>query len=166
MALFNKKKDVRELRLPDAPLAFPELPSEREMHEENMASSMPSLPSLPKFQPMQPLRMPTFEPKEEKLLMMPAMPVARMPERREIRAPQLEMSKSREPIFVKIDKYREAMANFELVKKRLEETSSLLDRIKETRKREEEELSQWAEELESIKTKITSIDKKIFSSLD
>ena len=166
MALFNKKKDVRELRLPDAPLAFPDLPSEHEMHEEKMESSMPPLPSLPKFQPMQPLKMPAFEPKEEKLLMMPTMPAVRLPERREIRAPQLEMSKFKEPIFVKIDKYREAMANFDLVKRRLEETASLLDRIKETRHKEEEELGQWAEELESIKTKISSIDKKIFSSLD
>ena len=56
--------------------------------------------------------------------------------------------------------------NFEAIKKKLGETSSLLERIKDGRRKEEEELNRWTEDLEAMKDKIASIDKKIFSSLE
>ena len=47
MALFKKKKDSRELKLPELPMspAFPELPKEEE------ESSMSALPALPQLKP-------------------------------------------------------------------------------------------------------------------
>lgn len=70
------------------------------------------------------------------------------------------------PVFVKIDKFKDAIANFELVKKKLQESSSLLEKIKETRAKEEEELNSWSAELNTLKEKIAAIDRKIFSSLE
>lgn len=160
MSLFNKKKDVRELRLPEAPMMFPELPSE-DMHEGSMSTfpglqpiSMSSLPPLP------PMNMQSISP--EAKMQMPSTNFMN----KETMFPKTEMAKFNEPIFIKIDKYREALANFELIKKRLQETSSLLDKIKDTRKREEEELNSWAQEMESIKLKVSAIDKKMFGTLE
>jgi len=156
MALFKKKKDVRELRLPELPssLAFPELPKEEE-HE---------MPSLPQLRPM---------PQMPQLSALPQMPsISQMPERETplLKPMTMEISEGRMvkegPIFVKIDKFKDAMANFELVKKRLQESSVLLEKIKETRAKEEGELNEWAGELNALKEKVTQIDRKIFSALD
>jgi len=178
MALFGKKKDSRELRLPEAPLTFPELPPE--FPEERITP----LPKLPPLQQQESFRsfelampaMPSMPPARPQRLEKPLIPIAQLPQpmmlmpmrAREVPAPKMEMHapSAKGPIFIKIDKYREAMANFELIKKKLGETSSLLDKIKDTRKSEEEELNAWAEELESIKAKIASIDTKVFSSLE
>ena len=157
MGLFRKKREVRELKLPEAPLAFPELPQERGQKE-----GLPQLPSLPALKPISTL--PQLEPVETQIPKMPMHP--KLMPTPQMSIPKLEISKVREPIFIKIDKFRDAMANFELVKKKLNETSSLLDQIREARAKEEDELSEWSEELNLIKQKISSIDKKIFSSLD
>lgn len=169
MGLFKKDKDLKELRFPEAPMFFPDLPSEA-VNEEHIPSfpglqpiSMNSMSSmnpislmnnLPPLSPLQTTNAPNITPQLS------------ITTRKEMMAPQTEMAKLREPVFIKIDKYREAMANFEFVKKRLQETSSLLDQIKDTRKREEEELNEWTKEMEIIKTKIDSIDKKVFGLLD
>ncbi|MBU2523169.1 MAG: hypothetical protein KKE23_02670 [Nanoarchaeota archaeon] len=166
MAFFKKKKDVGELKLPELPISasFPELPREEE-------SSMPSLPSLPQLKPMPQLpQLPQFsQPQAQK---MPQFSLA-MPER-EMPSPKpmiMEMGGERKmpgtsPVFVKMDKFKDAMANFEVIKKKLQESSSLLEKIRETRAKEEEELNEWAEELNIIKEKLLQIDKKIFSNID
>jgi hypothetical protein len=93
--------------------------------------------------------------------------VQEISEERETRMPEMpapmRFPGREEPIFVKIDKYREALANLEMIKRKLHETSNLLEKIKETRAREEEELNIWAEEINVIKEKISLIDKKLFS---
>lgn len=176
MALFGKKKDSRELRLPEAPLTFPELPPE---FPEERITPLPKLPPLQQSESFRSFElampaMPAMPPVRPLRLERPLIPIAQLPQpmmpmkAREVPYPKMEMHapSAKGPIFIKIDKYREAMANFELIKKKLSETSSLLDKIKDTRKSEEEELNAWAEELESIKAKIASIDTKVFSSLE
>lgn len=156
MGLFRKKKEVKELKLPEAPSAFPELPSER--HEDG---GLPPLPKLPDLKPIGTL--PQLEPIERTL---PKITELHKPPMPEAAIPRMHVPNIKEPIFIKIDKFKEAMANFEFVKKRLSETTELLEKIKATRAKEEEELNDWAEELSSIKQKISSIDKKIFNSLE
>jgi hypothetical protein len=140
MDFFKKKKEVRELKLPELPSApeFPELPSESE------SSELPQLPKLPVISSFEKMDRPVNRPF----------------------AVEMGEEKRSKPVFVKIDKFKEAMANFEMVKKKLQESSSLLDKIKETRAREEEELNQWSHELNTLKEKIAMIDRKIFSNLD
>lgn len=149
MALFKSKKDSNELKLPELPSspAFPELPKAEE-------HTLPSLPSLPQPRPIPQLpqlshlqRLPPLHPVQEK---------------------EMEETKTSKegPMFIKIDKFKDAMANFEMIKKKLNESSRLLENIKETRAKEEQELNEWASELNALKEKITQIDKKIFSSID
>jgi len=173
MALFKKKKDIRELRLPELPMStsFPELPRQEE-------SSMPSLPPLPQFKAMPSL--PQFSPQPQSQPMSPpqrlpqfslAMPESQMPPMPSPKPVMMSMPEERKvsgtgPVFVKIDKFKDAMNNFEVIKKKLQESYSLLEKIKETRAKEEEELTQWAQELNTLKEKLLQIDKKIFSNID
>jgi hypothetical protein len=163
MALFKKKEAKKELpempMLPEMP-SFPELPKEKEE---------PLLRPLPSFPPMIPIVPKPFPQMEQ--IRVPVRPmVQEISEERETRMPEMpapmrmpEMIRREEPIFVKIDKYREALADLEMIKRKLHETSSLLEKIKETRSREEEELNIWIEEINVIKEKISLIDKKLFS---
>ncbi len=73
--------------------------------------------------------------------------------------------KLREPIFVKIDKFKDALNNFEAIKKKLTEIENLLKRVKETRGREQEEMDMWEREIMTIKDRVSSIDEKLFSKL-
>lgn len=165
MAIFNRKIRIKEERdrinVSNDPLSFPPIPNAPRSSE----SMLPHLPRLPSIRPLespirrQQVRDEEVRDEEGRLSLKPKM---------SMEMPRTEISKGRakDQIFVKIDKYNDAMANFEIVKKKLMETSSLLENIRETRKREGEELNLWASELESIKSKISLIDKKIFNSLD
>lgn len=73
--------------------------------------------------------------------------------------------KLKEPIFVKIDKFKDALNNFETVKKKLTEMENLLKKVKETRGREQEEMDMWEREIMTIKDRVSSIDEKLFSKL-
>ena len=166
MALFKKKKDLRELKLPELPMSpsFPELPREEE-------TSMPSLPSLPQLKPLPQL------PQLPQMSQFPSPPQSRvqplsismpesMPSPRSMNMEIEERKVSSGPVFVKIDKFKEAVTNFEVIKKKLQESSMLLEKIKETRAKEDEELNEWATELNTLKEKLLQIDKKIFSNID
>ena len=162
MALFKKRKDVRELRLPELPsVAFPELP--REDNDMSMPSfpqlkPVQRMPVLPQFSQMQPLpQLPSMMNREETPLLRPM--TMEISEEKNVR-----MGKG--PVFVRLEKFKDALATFELVKKKLHESSSVLERIKETRAKEEEELTAWTNELNAIKERISQIDRKIFSSVD
>ena len=141
MALFGKKKEVKELPKFEAPL-FPEMP----MHSERMLPELPTLPELPSM-PMMPSK---------------AQPRAFTMDISEHK----EVSKLKEPIFVKIDKFRDALSNLEMIKKKIQESSELLDKIKEIRSNEEEELEKWSQDLNLIKEKVASIDRKLFSEAE
>ena len=171
MGLFGKKKETRDLRLLDSSLTFPELPEEMPEEyksEESIFQKMPDIKQFnPEFSSLSNLpTMPELSSIERRI------PSVRMPQAihrkdaiTEIAPPKLEFER-KGPVFVKIDKFKEALSNFETIKKRLNETSSLLERIKDGRKKEEEELDRWTEDLEAMKDKISAIDKKIFSGLD
>jgi len=145
MALFGKKKEVKELPKFESPL-FPEIPREKFVSEIPELPELPSLPSLPTLQ-------------SEQMRVQPRAFTMDIHESREI-------SKLKEPIFVKIDKFRDALSNLEMIKKKLQESSDLLDRIKAIRSNEEEELEKWSSEIILIKEKVALIDKKLFSEIE
>lgn len=76
------------------------------------------------------------------------------------------ISRGREPIFIKIDKFSEALSNFESIRKKIEEIDDLLKRTKEIRQKEQEEFDAWEKEIIEIKEKINIIDEKLFSKLE
>src|SRR3989344_4147046 len=58
-----------------------------------------------------------------------------------------------EPVFVRIDKYQQALKKFQEIKSRLLEIENILRNIKETRDREETQLEQWETEIQEAKYK-------------
>ena len=70
-----------------------------------------------------------------------------------------------EPVFVRIDKYQEALINFQDIKKRILETEDLLKEINEIKTKEEKELQEWEEEIKSAKEKLDKIDESWFGKL-
>lgn len=73
---------------------------------------------------------------------------------------------SDKPIYVKIDKFKDALNTFELVKKKVREIDALLKKIKDTRDKEQQELATWEQEISEIKDRINAVDTKLFSKLD
>jgi len=155
MALFKKRGiEKRPLELPELPElpTFPELPKMPErlemMPEMKYAAEKMSIPELPKIRPLMPIS--------------PVSPIVR-----DIGERQIEFRETvREPIFVKINKYREVLASFEIVKKKVAETSEILEKIKELRQTEEKQLEEWEKELTAIRERINSIDNKLFLRIE
>lgn len=182
MQLFKKKKeDARGLfELPELP-GFPEM---REIKEalkprEEAIPPLPALPSAPQYPiQAQQLQRPDIRKTEEigsafAQLTREIMPVQTIMSRpsyqrpEEINEEQVQRgSKQREPIFVKIDKFNDALNNFEAIKQKISEIDSLLKKVKETRTKEQEEIDSWEREVEEIMSKVNNIDQKLFNKLD
>lgn len=184
MPLFRKKKKEEEK------LELPELPSFSEMQQIKQAikpSAMPQAAGLPEM-PRMPEITPRAAPPELEMraetkpvltqeisepAAVPEFPGAR-PARAEYEIPRVPSTRTgragaiklKEPIFVKLDRFKDALNNFELIKEKLYEIDELLKKIKETRMREQEELDSWEKEVNGIKNKVAEIDEKLFSKLE
>ena len=66
------------------------------------------------------------------------------------------------PLFVKLDKYKQAVNDIEHIKNRLREADHLLDEIDRIRIEENRELEEWRSEMNRLKEKLLDIDKKLF----
>ena len=76
------------------------------------------------------------------------------------------ITRKTDPIYVRIDKFKSAVKSFEEIKVRVTEIESLLGKIREVKQKEDQELREWEQEVETIKARIDSIDTNIFSKLD
>lgn len=65
-------------------------------------------------------------------------------------------------IFVKIDKYEDALEKINEIREKLDEAENLLQNISELRQKEEEELNSWQKEIEEIKNMLMTVDQDIF----
>lgn len=145
--------------------AIKEAVSEAAYSEENELPELPEADEnsskLPEWQPSithssskEPSELEDF-PEEEK------MKSEEVPERRmfaELSSPRTKNS----DIFVKIDKFHTAKKTLYSIKSKVEEIESLLKRIRETKLKEERELSFWENELMNVKVKIKDVNENIF----
>ncbi len=134
MGLFSKKRS-EELEMPK----FPDLPEE---------------PSFPSYEP-------EFAKEEE------SPDEFGIPERKpgfEARAPLFEPERRsiEKPIFVKIEQYKEALDNIDSIKTKVREAEELLSRLDQLRAQEDKELQNWHDNINRIKDKLISVDKKLF----
>ncbi|PIN78016.1 hypothetical protein COV15_00755 [Candidatus Woesearchaeota archaeon CG10_big_fil_rev_8_21_14_0_10_34_12] len=133
---------------PSNSLKLPELPSQE-------TKKLPELPSLklPEIRPMaEELKFIPSKPSEIKQMALAQPPITSPPEKKQI--------------FVKIEKFQEAMNFLNEIKRKTEAIDHSMRKIKETKLREENELKDIEEEMEKIKSMIDSIDKKVFSNLE
>lgn len=174
MALFRRKKEkeVRKVEELPEPPRFPEM-------KEIKEAIRPS-PVIPPITAAPITRLPEIKiaklPEEKGGLIpslmapsaaLPAIPaVPRLVRAREIEPVTEPVTKSREPVFVKIDKFESALSAFEEIKRRLEESFELLEKIKKARAKEKEEIDAWEKEIEGIRENIKELDEKLFGKVE
>ena len=189
MGLFSRKKDEKEApELPQLP-KLPQIPFQNTskiqdipLNPNNDASRSTTLPSFPTSNFGNKMNQSTIKeaveehnnkiPEDEFSQMTPSI-IPRMPQSR---PRSLEMSnwqnqntetrvKRTEPIFVKLEKFESALSTFNEIRLRIGEIDSLLKDIREVKRKEEAELEEWENEIETIKARLDQIDKDIFNKL-
>lgn len=74
---------------------------------------------------------------------------------------------SRTPdVFVKIDKYHTARKSLNDIFSKLQEIDSLIKRIRDTKLREEQEISIWEKDVSQIKARIQNVTENIFEKTE
>jgi len=88
------------------------------------------------------------------------------PEIKERTIKQGHRLKQIEPVFIRVDKFEEAMNLFLKAKKEISEIEHLLGETKKLKEKEEQELINWESEIKNIKQQIEKIDEDIFSKIE
>lgn len=132
MALFKKKKDFKQRIKPPT---FPGLP------EHNFPTYEPTFPSSPEGikRAVQDFPEDFSEPVRRSL--------------------PLQEEKA---IFVKVDRYKEAIDTLEIIKEKLKTAQVVLNELRELKKKEEAELEEWQNSMNDLKEKLTLIDNNLF----
>ena len=186
MGWFNKKeKKVEKTEVPMLP-ELPKLP-EFPPSKEKKRNSIHQLPSFPtnsfgeKFSQNAIKEAVTGkkegeevfdadEFKNDEIQMMPK-PLKKIKEFSDIKQPKFakpykKMTKSSEPIFIRIDKFEESLQILEKTKEKMGEMEKILEDIKRTKEEEEQQLEFWEKEIQAIKGQIDKVDKDIFSQIE
>lgn len=70
-----------------------------------------------------------------------------------------------EPVFVRIDKFEEALKIFGKTRDKISEIEKLLEEMKRINEKEEKELQSWEKEVQGMKKNFEKINQDIFSKL-
>jgi len=84
------------------------------------------------------------------------------------RAPASEVQeKPQNPkeVYIRIDKFQEALGNFQKIKSKLLEIENLLKDLREVKSKEEFELQSWEKEIQEAKAKLNEIDNSLFQRI-
>ncbi len=191
MALFKKKREElppEDFSLPEPPAMsvedfsgfedlpdLPELPPiddfEGPRIKQEFQESRTQLPAQRRGEKMKPMRI-EMEDYEIQALPMASQRMniqGEAPSPTSFSAPQPArriISPIERPIFVKIEKFRDSIENLHQIRNKLKNASSLIQKIKEVRQREDYELASWERELGELRAKLDSVDKKLFSDVE
>ncbi|MDO8556070.1 MAG: hypothetical protein Q7R96_02760 [Nanoarchaeota archaeon] len=169
MGLFSKKKELTKPELPKFP-DFPQLNAQpvyqpefsqevKELpHEDDHALPIPVMDHVEEELNI-PLRKPLMAKADP--VSLPAAPASFAPPVKMASAPSGDYSMEK-PLFIKDDDYREAMGNIEALKRTLQDTEALLEKLDAIRLAEEEELKKAHANVESIKEQLLFVDKRLF----
>jgi pentatricopeptide repeat protein len=70
-----------------------------------------------------------------------------------------------EPIFIRIDRFEEALKIFNEMKRKVSEIDRVLEDIRKVKEKEDNELKIWENEIRSMKEQIEKVNKDIFSKI-
>ena len=65
-------------------------------------------------------------------------------------------------IFVKVEKYKEAIDTLQIIKEKLKTAQAVLNELRELKRKEEAELEEWQGTINNIKEKLTLVDNNLF----
>ncbi len=76
-----------------------------------------------------------------------------------VRSGDVEQGK---PLFIKIDKYKSALANMDVLRKKITDAEKVLREIDKIRTEEERTLEKWRADLSQLKEKLLQLDEDLF----
>ena len=76
------------------------------------------------------------------------------------------MTRKAEPVFIRIDKFEESMKIFQDIRSQISDIEKLIKNTKEIKAKEEEELTSWEAEIQTVKNKIEKVNQEIFSRVE
>ncbi len=74
----------------------------------------------------------------------------------------MDRPSSSKPLFIKIEKYEDAVNMLNSIKERLGQADEIINELKQIRQDEDSRLNEWADHLKSIKDKLSTIDNSLF----
>jgi len=167
--IFFGKKEVKKPILPLLPGSgsLPELP---QLPEERQNSEFPTLPQMNQTKDNMDLGIikSTIFPQVRKMGSASEYQPSFKPEEKFDSTSDIDSSINQgknEPIFVKIDKFHDALDNFNKIKEKVLEIENELKNITEIKNKEEEELKEWESEIQSIKARMNAIDNSLFNRI-
>lgn len=176
MGLFSKKKPIQQIpsfpQFPSQPMQVEKTPSYKaeipgninhidDFHAAPESTQVPKLPEM-NFED----NFPKFPDDTHENSSFPAMPVFDNPPDLHP-ADDIKPSFTREtdkPLFIKIEDYRDSIANIELLRSKIKETEEYLEKLNDIKLAEEEELKKCRKNIDMIKQKLISVDKKLFEA--
>jgi hypothetical protein len=191
MGFFSKEKEVKKEEeqqkipqmnsklpaiptLPELP-ALPEFPSMEKiqpmLREQNQLKPLPALPddSFSNSLSIEAIKSNVSTPQAGKrTIELSDLEEYKKASSKQVRAPpqnNYSKSENKEPIFIKIDKFHDALDKFKEVKKKVGDIEDSLKTIKELKGKEEAELREWEEEISKIKEKVATIDSSLFNKI-
>jgi chromosome segregation ATPase len=168
--MFWDKKENKN-GLPELPpLKFSNLPPE-ESNEDTESQPLPSFPDSPMKKGFsQSTIKESMETEDEELPELPTkFRVPRIKELDEIPSNPMTFeakSAKTEDVYVKIDRFHSARKALNTARDKLKEIDELMRKIRETKMREEQELSSWEKEIETIKSKVEDVTNNIFEKVE
>ena len=138
-----------KVEIPENLQVTEELPGESSIPlEPSVASSIPEIPQ-------------TVTPA------IPQIPLTPQKETLELNATKENkpITKSIEPIYIRIDKFQSAQKNFEQIKEKVRDIESLLQKVKDIKSQEETELNGWTEDIEKVKARLAEVDSAVFDQI-
>ena len=157
MVLFHKKKKDIFSDLPKQSFNLPKLP-ELPKRVEQFQEYRPIIPDFSKIKSE--VNKPNFDlPMEELKFLEP-----------EIEEPKFEQPKIEQPpkedteLFIKVNKYEQAMKVLEEIKDSFKKTENILKNLQTIKQTEDKEISDWNSKIQNLKNKIISVDSVLFES--
>ena len=165
MGLFSKKK--KEVKKIDVLPPLPEIPKfePRPVSNIEMPSYEPAMTAIkkevgePQIDSRIDLAIPMRKPSETiiRKSLIEERPIAEQ-------RPETRYSKEEKPVFVKIDKYRDALRMIEDIKSKIEEAEKSISELESIKNAEQKNIESWKSDLNEIKSKLLDIDKKLFEA--
>jgi hypothetical protein len=166
MAFFKHKEEDKS-QLPQLP-GLPEMPELPPLPQSSVKTEIKPLPTLQKN---------SFEDAKAigAIKTSVSEPLSNPAEKRTIEISDLNSAKAMQmvrpivsankDVFVKIEKFQEAVKKFEEIKIKVNDIEKSLSVVRELKDKEEQELKAWEQEVQMIKDKVNNIDNSLFSRI-
>ena len=65
------------------------------------------------------------------------------------------------PIFIKVDKFKEILESIEVVDRKIKEVEKIIDKLKEVRLKEDQQMASWEQEIEELKKRLEAVGETL-----